>query len=256
MKDTVPGVVERKVIYLVGKLPDEHLYKLSKTQEQVRFWLASRYFQNLVSCCWHARFTGEDDPLKPLLSSGELNQDIYDRVWLVVDFYEQLWGLVQLVTPYVQSELSETKWKFLAESAYKLFARLIWNEVNSDFAVCLKPYHEFSARKYEKAYRLAAKRVKEGLNLLEEKKLHGLLNQERSDLLLQVVIAVAYQRATKSRLALKSKLEMFHLSISKLYEKEATISRKIGSFAWRNGRLSKGSRYGGTYFTLNKTSYQ
>jgi hypothetical protein len=66
-------------------------------------------------------------------------------------------------------------------------------------------------------------------------------------MLLQFVIAIAEQKATKRRLALKSKLEMFYISLCKLCEKEATISRKVDSYAWKNGRKIKASRYGGTY---------
>jgi hypothetical protein len=240
------GLIERKIIRALSKLPSDHLHSLVDTQEQIRFWRAGRCFQEWVAQSWEARYTGKDDPLKPLLKSGEVNQDVYDRVWLAVDFYEQLWGLVQLVTPYIQQEFEGTGLEFLSESAFKLFLRLVWNEANEGFAVCLKPYHEASSRKYEQAYRLGAKGCREELNPIEERKLHGLLNQHQPDMLMRFVVAVAHQKATRKRLALKSKLEMFYMALGKLCEKEATISRKLDSFAWKNGKLGRGDK-DGTY---------
>jgi hypothetical protein len=165
---------------------------------------------------------------------------------LLVDFYEHLWGLVQLGLPHVQSELEGSGLEFLAKSAYKLFIRLAWNEANNSFAVCLKPYHEVSVRKYEQAYRLAAKGCQEGLNPLEERKLHGILNQHQPDLLLKFVLAVCHQKANQRRSALKSKLEIFYIALGKLCEKEATTSRKAGSFAWKDGKMGEGDK-DGTY---------
>jgi hypothetical protein len=246
MSQKTSRLLERKITRVLASLPDDRLRDLARTQEQIKFWLAMRRHQEWVAQCLDARFTGKDDPLKPLLKLGGISQLLYDRVWLVVDLYEQMWGLVQLVTPYVQEEFEGTGLEFLAESAYKLFVRLVWNKVNKEYRTCLK-YHESSSPKYEKACRLVAKQVKEGLNPVEELKLRDLLEPDRPDMLLQFVLALAEQKATKRRLALKSKLEMFYISLGKLCEKEATISRKVDSYAWKNGRRVKASRYGGTY---------
>lgn len=247
MKQQNYSKLEKKIACVIAKLPSEHLRDLAETQKQLNLWFAVRWFQEQVSQCWEARFRGLDDPLFPLLRSEQITLDTHQRVWLVVNFYEQLWGLVQLATPYIQAEFEGSGLEYLAESAFVLFTRLIRSEVDSDFAVCLKPYHEVSSRKYERAYRLAVKGCQEGLKSREERILHRILNQHQPNVLLSFVLAVCHLKATRTRPALKSKLEMFYIALGKLCEKEAAISRKAGSFAWKKGRIVEGSRYGGTY---------
>lgn len=241
------GITEKKIQSCLAHLPSEHLLALATTKEQVRLWLAHRCFQNWLSNCWQARYTGADDPLSRLLALGQIDSDNYERVWLLVDFYEQLWGLIQLAEPYVKAEFLRLGGDYPFKSAFELFAQIVWEDTNSTFSVCLKPYHEVSARKYEKAYRLAAKGCTESLNPIEESNLHGLLNQHQPCLLMSLVLLVSQQKATRRRRALSSKLSMFYLALGKLCDKRATISRKAGSFAWKKGQIVEGSRYGGTY---------
>lgn len=240
------GIAEQKIARCLAKLPAQHLLALATTKEQTRMWLAHRCFQNWLSDCWQARYLGEDDPLAPLLEGAQIDSDNYERVWLLVGFYEQLWGLCQLAEPYVKAEFLQLGGDYPFRSAFELFARIVWEDTNSTFSVCLKPYHEVSRRKYEKAYRLASKGCTLSLNPIEEKNLHGLLNQHQPCLLMRLVLFVSHQKASRRRLALLSKLEMFYLALGKLCDKEATISRKAGSFAWKNGEILKGSS-DGTY---------
>lgn len=240
------GILEKKITRCLAKLPSQHLIALVTTKEQVCLWLAHRCFQNWLALCWRARHIGEDDPLASLLESGRVDQDTYERVWLTVDLWEQLWGLIQLGERYIRAEFDHLGLDYPFKSAFELFIRVVWQDTNSTFSVCLKPYHEVSARKYEKAYRLAAKGCSETLNPIEESNLHGLLNQHQADPLLSIVIAICHQKATRKRLALKNKLEMFYTVLGKLSAKEATIRRKAGSFAWKDGKRGKGDK-DGTY---------
>lgn len=240
------GITEKKIARCLAQLPSLHLLALATTKEQVLTWLAHRCFQNWLSDCWQARYTGGDDPLARLLASGQIDSDNYERVWLLVDFYEQLWGLIQLAEPYIKAEFLRLGGDYPFKSAFELFARIVWEDTNSTFSVCLKPYHEVSARKYEKAYRLAAKGCTESFNPIEESSLNGLLNQHQPCLLMSLVLLVSQQKATKRKLALKSKLEMFYQALGKFCDKRATICRKAGSFAWNNGEILKGSS-DGTY---------
>lgn len=240
------GITEQKIARCLKKLPAQHLLALATTKEQVRLWLAHRCFQNWLSDCWQARYTGADDPLARLLASDQIDLDNYERVWLLVDFYEQLWGLIQLAEPYIKAEFLRLGGDYPFKSAFEIFARIVWEDTNSTFSVCLKPYHEVSRRKYEKAYRLAAKGCTELLNPIEESNLHGLLNQHQPCLLMSLVLLVSQQKATRRRRALSSKLSMFYLALGKLCDKEASVRKKAGSFAWKNGEILKGTQ-NGTY---------
>lgn len=240
------SITEKKVARILKSLPSRHLLRYIETEDQLRLWAADRLLQGLVSQCWRSYFSGDNDPLEPALSAGELSQDIYDRAWTLADFYIQLWGLVQLTQPYIKRELEGTELERWAESAYKLFARLAWNDSNHSFQVCLKPYHEQSGRKSEKMYRLAAKGCEEELDPEQKKELQRLLSKHPPDWLMVLVLYIAKQKSSRSK-PLRSRLEAFNRKLSELCLKEATISRKVGSFAWKNGEIKKASRYGGTY---------
>lgn len=232
----------KKIAYWLAFLPDSSLLTLVKTREQLRTFFGVRYMQTLASSAWTARFTGKNDPLQPLLKSGEIDSDTYDRVWLWVDFLEQLWGLIQLAEPYVKAEFEHLKFDYPFASAFELFMRIVWEQTNAKFSVCLKPYHEVSASKYEKAYRLTAKGCREGLNRLEHTRQQACLNQHQPNEWMRIVLAICHQKATKRRRALKSKLETFNLALANLCDKEATVRRKAGSYAWQNGEILTGSR--------------
>ncbi len=232
----------RKIASFLPHLPDQYLLKLAKTRNQFHAFFAMRYKQTLLTWAWTARFTGKGDPLQPLLKSGDIDSDTYDRVWLTVDFLEQLWGLVQLAEPFVKSEFERLKLSYPFTSAFELFMRIVWEQTNANFSVCLKPYHEVSASKYGKAYRLTAKGCREGLNPIEYQRQQALLNQHQPSEWLRIVIAICHQKATKRKRTLKSKLEIFYLALANLCDKEANVRRKTGSFAWKNGEIVTGAR--------------
>lgn len=244
MSNRIYGTLEKKIARCLARLPSKHLLALTKTREQMRSWLVQRYFQQLLSLCWRARHSGEDDPISGLVRSGKINQDIYDRIWLMVEFWEQIWGLVQLAAPYIQEEIEKLGLEYPFKNAFELFATIIWEESNSTFSVCLKPYYEVSALKYERACRLASKSCKEILNPIEERRLHGLLNQQPNMMWMALTLSICHQKATRQRIALKTKLELFYVALGKLCDKEATISRKTSSFAWKDGKLGSGDKDG------------
>lgn len=241
------GRLEKKIARCLAQLPSDYLQTLAKTQEQVCLWLDYRDFQKALALCGQARHTGKDHPLISGLRSGDVDPDLYDRCWLMVDHYEQLWGLIQLSATHVQAEFDLLGLEYPFESAFELFAQIVTEGTNEAFSVCLKPYHEVSGRKYSKAYRLASKACKTGtLNPIELKQQRGLLNQHQPSMLMNITLAVCHSKATRRRPALKSKLEMFFLTLGKLSDLEASLNRKAGSFAWKDGEIVK-ARLGGTY---------
>lgn len=247
MNQTALGFDEKRIICVFNSLPTKYQLDLAKTLEQIGFWLECRYFYRLVALCLEARYTAKDDPLYHLVQSEQLEPDTYERAWLLSNYYVQLWSLIQLVMPYVQQKLEGTELEFLVESALRLFRLLIVYSSSQNFEDCLKPYHEESSRKHEKICRLGAKKHDKGLAPEEEAKLSKLLKQSQPNFLLSLVLGVAHQKATKRRPALRSQLRIFNLTVEELCKKEATISRKAGSYAWKDGRKIKASRYGGTY---------
>lgn len=237
---------EKKIARYIAQLPSERLLKLARTQDQINLWLAQRYFRTLISKSWTARHSGKNDPVKRLLESQEIDRDTYDRVWLVVDYYEQLWGLVQLSFGYVRSECVALRLSYPFKEAVDLFFEIIRAEVDNDFSICLS-YHEVSARKHEKALRLLSAGCTRPLNPIEDSQLKAVESQYPLNKWFAITLAACEKKATRTKPALKGKLQGFYDAASRLFDKEATIYRKVGSFAWSDGEIIRG-KIGGSYF--------
>lgn len=243
-----------RIVKLLNKLPSSELTSLVQTKEQLDHWLNCRNSQKLVALAWEARFTGKNDPLKPLLRSRSIDLTTYNLVWYCVDYYEQLWNLVQLAQPDLEADLKRLGIEFPFESALELFAAIISSQINHAFLVCLKPYYEISKGKYENKFCLAEKWCKQDINLIEKGVLKGLLAQHSpvvwdiNLIWLPLMLIICHSKVGKTSSPLKAKLEDYYKAMGRVSKTLATSCRKQeASFAWINGKRVKASRYGGTY---------
>jgi len=240
------SAVEKKIARVLNNLPTESLGALIKTEDQLINWLAHRKFRIFAAQCWRALHKGDEDPLRALLESREIDRSTYEHVWLTVDFYERLWELVQVSFYYVQPELENYGLSFLSKSAAALFSFIVLFEANADFFVCLKPYHECSSGKQTKNQRLAKKVLKGEAKPHELRQLKGLNDKNEFNLPLFITLAISQEKATRKEPVLKAKLEAFNVALFKLSDCEATACRKAGSFAWNKGEMIRAKR-GGSY---------
>lgn len=241
-------IAEKKIARFLAKLPTEDLLALAQTLEQIEHWQANRHVQNLLSQCWSALHEGRDDPLRPLLESGDLKRDGYKHIWLTCYLYEDLWELIQIAFHHIKPELAEFE---VAEDwprdAYHLFGYVVWEISNNTFSMCLNEYQKVSLKDAEDTQRLWT-RLREGKAAPGDKgKVARIAAKEPRNILLRIILSICRQKATRREPILKAKLEDFYTSLYRLNGNYVTIRRNAGSFIWLKGSKYKGSRYGGCY---------
>lgn len=239
---------EKKITRWLTALPDQRFLELELCEKQIKAWMACRWFQVLVALCWHTRYTHASDPIRPLLKDKRIDRNIYHRVWLTVDLFEDLWNLIQIAEPFVRAEFERADADYPFKDAFELFMRIIWEKSNCEFSLCLKSSHEVSRPKYEKAYRLSSKAFKNKTPLSddEEKYVQKVFSQHRIIEWLQITLGICHQKATRDELTLKRKLARFYTTLGECCDREATIVREVKSYAWKDGELGWGNK-DGTY---------
>ena len=239
------SAIERKITRCLADLPPGLLVALIKTKDQMDYWIALKHHYANVSKCWEALHSGRNDPLDPLLKSGEINKNDYDHVWLTVDFYERMWELIQISFRFVKPELKRLELECAPESAAELFGALLFDAAVAEFTPCLNGYVELPARKPPEEYRMASK-LRKGEILLphEITRLYSL--GEKQHLLTIVLFATCNKKATNRQPVLKARLEAVYTALFNLSDKKAALRREGGSIAWKDGNLGRGDK-DGTY---------
>lgn len=67
-------IIKLKITKHLENLPSKHLVDLICTKNQLECFLGYRINQKLISLAWIARFTEQDDPLKPLLKNKQIDR--------------------------------------------------------------------------------------------------------------------------------------------------------------------------------------
>lgn len=237
--------VERKITRLLETLPPDVLVALIKTKDQIDYWTVLRHHYADVAKCWEALHSGRNDPLAPLLKSGEISKNTYDHLWLTVDFYERLWELIQISFCFVKPELERLGLEYVPESACELFSLFLFDAASSEFTLCLS-YVELSARKPGEEYQLASK-LRRGQALLPHEIVRLNSLSEKQHPIMMILFATCHKKASRRQPVLKARLEAAYTALFNLSNKQLALRRKGGSFAWKDGELFEGSRYGGCY---------
>jgi hypothetical protein len=234
-----------QIARLLAALPEKRLLLLTKTIDQLHYWLLNRFMYTGVAAAWIARREGQDDPIEPFLESGELCQNDYNRIWRLVDYYERLWVLVYRVEPFIREELTKAKAQYPFQHPYELFVCILREQTSNEFSYCLSSYQEFSGTKREKQYRQLAKFLDgEPLTKQQERNLRMSLTELKlkQHIWSLLLLTVAQKKATRRRILIKDALEDFYRGLARLFEDEATHCRIQGSYAWFEGSKVKGSR--------------
>lgn len=212
-------------------------------EDQRRSFFRRRTAQNCIALCWWARIYGSGDPIYSQMEEKAISRDFHDWVHLKVLYFEALWGLCQFLAPQMTKELAEAKPEDLAKlkrkdlgerlTALFLFKAAVMEEANDDVELSCE-YVEMPGRKIDAALKLKAKAIKKGLERPEARRLKGLSQQYgRETISLSLLKAMAARNFNDK--AVKAQFDLFMLAAANLWEKEATIARKGGTWGWNNG---------------------
>lgn len=211
-----------------------------KTEDQAYYYLGYRRRFYWTAKCWASRNTFQNDPLRPLLNAKWISRNEYNIIWSSQSMFERLWALCQLTEPFVREVFEQAEIEYPFPDAISLFAQVVEEMVDAEFALCLEPYTEFSRTKREKSLRLQAKACAGALLTKAQKKIVA-QNRGGQTLLIDFVLRVA-RRAAKKELIIRHTLEDYRTSCSRLLKCLATEVHNLGGYKWVDGRIVKESK--------------
>lgn len=235
-----------KFSIFLGKLPDDELKRLIKTQDQLEEWLTARNMNNHIAKCFQARFTGKNDPIENWKNEGKLQHLKWELVWQSVDVYESLWSLIQLCYGDIRDFLLQLEIVCPYPSAFNLFLEIVKINENTVFSKCLKPHHREVVTQNEQFFKLVRDKAWKGqLKDTDQKKLNQLCKNFDENLeLLNFVWAVCLFKAQSNSLIgakvreFKNKEGSLCGLISKIYgdsRKDRIHEGKLTSVTWSKG---------------------
>jgi hypothetical protein len=234
-----------QAIFYVAQYPCERcLLPQLSTTEQFSLFLRWRTAQDCIARCWAARVLGIEDPLYSEMKAKAISRDFYDWVHLKVSYFEALWVLCQLLSPRMAEELSELGHTELSKltTALSLFRANVIEGANWPIELSCG-YTRIPGRKIDTALKLQAKNIKKGLTHKEALRLQRLSTEYGRKTVSLELLILMMARYCNSK-AVTAQFEHFMLAMANLYEKEATMSRKSGSWGWDNGVKLTGTKDG------------
>lgn len=252
----------QQAILLVTQYPCECclLPKLQTVDQISSFWDWRKAY-TYIAVCWWARVYGSGDLIYSQMKEEAISADFYDWVQLKVLYFEALWGLCQFLAPRMVKDFAKLKPEDLCKLKRKdlgeritplwLFKAAVMEEANEQVEISCE-YIELPGRKIDTALKLKAKATQKALTQKEALRLQKLSQQYgRENISLSLLREIA-TRNNRTK-AMRTQFELFMLAAANLWEKEATIARKGGTWGWNNGVKLTGSG-DGVYIPLPSES--
>lgn len=192
--------------------------------------------------CFLAGRSSPENPLLRSLEEGQVDQYYHDQCWLSVELYENLWKLLNVKEKRIKAAFKKQGWDF--NSPRIALEQILANEINGEFSVILKPYHEQNAKELRRIAKLQ-NHAHKGFGLRkadeeERKRLVEKYSSEPQNIYLDRVLASAATLAEKDAL-IRTHLEIHHAvmrGITKLHLDAACKPhlKQHGqtSFTWSN----------------------
>jgi hypothetical protein len=234
-----------QAIFYVAQYPCERcLLPQLSTTEQFSLFLRWRTAQDCIARCWTARILGSEDPLYSKMKAKAISRDFYDWVHLKVSYFEALWVLCQILSPRMAEDLSRLGHTELSKltTALSLFKANLIEGANWQIELSCG-YVRIPGRKIDTALKLQAKSIKKGLTQKEVLRLQRLsIEHGHKDVSLELLILMMARYCDSK--VVTAQFGHFMLATANLYEKEATMARKSGSWGWDNGVKLTGTKDG------------
>jgi hypothetical protein len=236
----------KKFSSFLKKLPDEKLRELIKTQDQLKRWHTAHRINKYVSVCFHARFTGKNDPIAHWKSQGKLQHMKWELIWHTVDVYASLWGLIQLAFDDIKNFLVTGGFVCPYSNAFDLFLEITAIKENATYSNCLKPLHQRVVSQEEQFYKLSRNKYWVGSIKPQEQEKWDRLSKNIGNKieLLNFVWAVCLFNAQSNSLIdvkvreFKSKAGLMFDCVTSIYgdsRKGRFIEGKLRSSTWIDG---------------------
>jgi len=235
-------------------LPHDSYLELDLTLDQTRHWFGNKVMTMGIALCWKAlHTTGEGADLSGLPDYHR------EKIWLCTLFWQRYWEMIVACFPRLREIAGWLNIPFPFAVPVELFAYILAQEINGDFAVCLQPYAEVSSPKTEKIMRHAAKNLPlaelskqhntpAGRKKLEQmdKDLDAWLRQRgETDFWVRFCLLFSFilEQASKDSF-IKSTVRGFQEAVADIAKLDATKLHTTPSPCWHNGIKKRGNKDG------------
>jgi hypothetical protein len=238
---------EQAIFYLT-QYPCPHcLLPQCSTDAQRNYFLGLQKIQNLIADCWTAYCNGLADPILPDLKNKTIPRDFHEWVWLNVYYFDALWKLCQVLAPSLAESFREavnSEASIYEATALYLFKAAVMEKINWHIEATFG-YITGGGRSADEALKLKVKGLRGKIRTQEETKRLAKLTKggRKSKALNLLVVATALDSKNKN---VAIQFRNFKIATADLFEKEATMARKGGGWAWDRGiklKATKASTY-------------
>lgn len=238
---------EQAIFYLTQYPCECCLLPKCSTEAQRAQFVGLQKIQNLIADCWTAYCNGWADPLLLALKSKAIPRDWHEWVWLNVYYFDALWKLCQVLAPSLADSFQEVvsnEASIYEATALYLFKAAVMEKINWHIESTFG-YITGGSRPADIALKLKVKGLRGEIRTQEETKRLAKLTRGGREFKALKLLAMSAVLASKNK-NVAIQFRNFNLATADLFEREATMARKGGGWAWDRGiklKATKNSTY-------------
>ena len=233
-----------RIARFISELPSNDFWQADlKTFDQIMEWFDWRDRAIDIAKCFLAGRDNPDNPLRKELKTGLIDEETYKDIRLDAELFENWWKLVQPNEQAIKAELEKVKsWGYPFNSSRELVEEMIREDLEGEFANCLKPYYAYNSRIMRLIAQLKHKHCTGELGGAESQDLFKLIDQNVPlPIWYDRVISVSQILVEQGNTCIKEHLVINGKIINRLarrqYQRERSQST---SQTWHKGRVIKG----------------
>lgn len=174
--DNSPSFSEKmKLARFISELPSCNFIQELKTLDQLIAWVMAKDFCILLAKLFIAGYGSvPDNPLQPMIDSGEISLRCYNTMLLSSDLYRNLWELIVFKQRLLKTQFIYQGWEFPFKPYRLLMEEIIRTDVDGEFANILKERYVAKAQDYRVIAELGKKNLNGTLSCKERNLLTNL----------------------------------------------------------------------------------
>jgi hypothetical protein len=211
--DNSPGASEKmKLARFISELPSCSFIQELKTLDQLIHWVMVKDYCILLAKLFIAGCGAvPDNPLQPIIDSGEISLRYYNTMVLSSDLYRNLWELIVFKQRSIKAQFVHQEWGFPFKPYRLLMEEIIRADVDGEFANVLKQRYVDKAQDHRIIAELGKKNLNGTLSCKERDSLSNLTARhsqpnEWLNRLIAVAESLSHDRVIRTKLDIYNKI--------------------------------------------------
>lgn len=237
-----------KLARFISELPSSSFIPELKTLDQLIHWVMVKDCCILLAKLFIAGYGDiPDNPLQPIIDSGEISLRYYNTMILSSNLYHNLWELIVFKQRLLKTNFIHQGWGFPFKPDRLLMEEIIRSDVDGEFANVLKSRYVAKAQDYRQIAELGKKNLDGTLSCDQRDLLSNLANKhsqpnEWLNRLIAVAESLSHDRVIKTKLDIHNTI-MNSIATRQMQEAkrpELKSVQEASSHTWIDGIKSLG----------------